>query len=182
MYYLDTCAWPVGGYPEKAVGMGGRQVSAGKEYANIYDQHTVVYEFPNGTRLVSNTRQQRKCWNKMSAQVHGTKGSANFSDARGNRLFLNAEDGGRNWTCTGKHKNMYQVERGRLFAAKPLNNGEYMAKSTLLAIMGRMATYTGRQVTWEQALASKEDLSPKKYEWGPIAMPEVALPGVTRLR
>jgi myo-inositol 2-dehydrogenase / D-chiro-inositol 1-dehydrogenase len=186
VHYLDTCAWAMGGYPEKAVGMGGRQVRVGKEYGNIYDHHSVVYEYANGIRLVSNTRQQRKCWNTMSAQVHGTKGTANFSDARGNRLFINGEDGSRKWTYTDRHKNMYQVEHDRLFAGiragQPLNNGEYMAKSTLLAIMGRMATYTGRQVSWEQALASKEDLSPKKYEWGPIAMPEVALPGVTRLR
>jgi hypothetical protein len=64
---------------------------------------------------------------------------------------------------------------------KPINNGVYMTHSTLLAIMGRMATYTGELVTWEQALNSKEDLTPPKYEWGPIEMPEVAVPGKTKL-
>ena len=65
---------------------------------------------------------------------------------------------------------MYQVEHDELFAGirdgKPLNNGEYMAKSTMLAIMGRMATYTGQEITWEQAMNSQQDLSPSKYEWG----------------
>jgi predicted dehydrogenase len=186
VHYLDTCAWAMGGYPVKAVGMGGRQVRVGKEYGNIYDHHSVVYEYADGARLVSNTRQQAKCWNTMSAQVHGTKGTANLTDTRRSRLFITGEGGGRKWTYTGKHKNMYQVEHDLLFAGiragKPLNNGEYMANSTLLAIMGRMATYTGREVTWKQAQESTEDLSPKKYEWGEIAMPEVALPGVTGLR
>ena len=94
-------------------------------------------------------------------------------------------DTGAKWRYSKKHKNMYQVEHDLLFAGirsgKPMNNGEYMANSTLLAIMGRMATYTGREVTWKQALNSQEDLSPKKYAWGPIEMPEVAIPGVARL-
>ena len=74
--------------------------------------------------------------------------------------------------------------RDELFASiragKPINNGEYMAKSTLLAIMGRMATYTGQEITWDMAWKSKEDLSPSRYEWGDIATPEAAVPGVTR--
>jgi len=66
-------------------------------------------------------------------------------------------------------------------AGTPINNGEYMARSTLLAIMGRIATYTGQEVTWEQALNSKEDLSPPKYEWGPAPAAPIAVPGVTKL-
>ena len=57
-----------------------------------------------------------------------------------------------------------------------------MAKSTLLGILGRMATYTGQAVTWEQALASTEDLTPPSYAFGPLAVPPVAMPGVTRFR
>jgi hypothetical protein len=56
-----------------------------------------------------------------------------------------------------------------------------MAHSTLLAIMGRMATYTGQQVTWEQALQSREDLSPPNYEWGPAPDAPIARPGITKL-
>jgi hypothetical protein len=84
----------------------------------------------------------------------------------------------------GEAKDMYQVEHDELFASiragKPLNNGDYMAKSTLLAIMGRMATYTGRTITWDMAMNSQEDLSPPRYEWGDLATPSVAVPGITK--
>jgi hypothetical protein len=65
-------------------------------------------------------------------------------------------------------------------AGRPLNNGEYMSKSTLLAILGRMATYTGQRITWKQAWESKQVLGPKSYEWGPAPEVEIAVPGVTK--
>ena len=78
---------------------------------------------------------------------------------------------------------MYQVEHDELFAsirsANPINNGLYMARSTMLAILGRMATYTGKAVTWEEALNSSEDLTPPVYVWGDMPSPMVAMPGRT---
>jgi hypothetical protein len=92
--------------------------------------------------------------------------------------------GATKWRYRGEKPNMYQVEHNELFAGirsgKPINNSEYMARSTMLAIMGRMATYTGQTITWDQAINSKEDLTPAKYEWGPLAVAPVALPGVTQ--
>jgi hypothetical protein len=81
---------------------------------------------------------------------------------------------------------MYQVEHDELFASvrknDVLNNGEYMAKSTLLAILGRMATYTGQKVSWEQAMNSAEDLSPSGYDWNANPPPsEIAIPGMTKV-
>ncbi len=80
---------------------------------------------------------------------------------------------------------MYQNEHDAFFASiranTPINNGDYMCKSTLLAIMGRMACYTGQVVTWEQALNSREDLSPPRYDWISLPVPAVARPGVTTL-
>ncbi len=80
---------------------------------------------------------------------------------------------------------MYQVEHDEMFAAirsgEPINNGRYMAESTLLAIMGRMATYTGQSVTWEDALNSMQDLSPERYEWGSAPEITIAIPGRTKL-
>ena len=180
VHYLDTCAWAMGGYPVRAIGMGGREVRKGTEYGNIFDHHSVVYEYENGAKFFSNTRQQPGCFNNMSASAVGTKGTAHFSERRG-KMHISGEN---TWRDMGKHKNMYQVEHDDMFAGirqgKPINNGAYMANSTLLAIMGRMATYTGRAITWQQALNSKEDLSPKKYAWGSVEMPEVATPGVTK--
>jgi predicted dehydrogenase len=181
VHFLDVCAWVMGNrYPISAVGMGGRQARTGPEYGNIYDHHGVVYEFENGAKLFSNTRQIQNCWRNMSASAVGTKGHANIDESR-HGLYI-VSDKKREYE--GERNKFYQTEHDELFASirngKPINNGEYMAYSTLLAIMGRMATYTGQKITWEQALNSKEDLTPDKYEWGQIAAPAIAIPGVTK--
>jgi hypothetical protein len=89
------------------------------------------------------------------------------------------------WKFSGQKPDPYQVEHDVLFASirsgKPVNNGDYMCRSTLIAIMGRMSTYTGKEVKWQQALNSKQDLSPPNYDWGPLSTPEVAIPGKTKL-
>jgi predicted dehydrogenase len=182
VHMLDVASWALkDAYPIKAVGTGGRQVLTGPEYGNIYDHFSIVYEYANGQRLISNTRQQPGCKNDMSAYVLGTKGRANLAEKDG-ALWLK---GATNWTFEGPNNKLYQQEHDELFASiragKPINNGEYMAKSTLLAIMGRMAAYTGQQITWEMALNSKENLSPPKYDWSvKLPDPPVSLPGVTK--
>jgi len=180
VHNLDVCSWVMNDeYPVSAVGMGGRQVRTGAEYGNIYDHHAVVFEYENGVKLYSNTRQQPNCANEVSAQVMGGKGVALLTD-RAQRI--SAEE---SWEFNGENDNFFQTEHDELFASirrgQPINNGDYMARSTLLAIMGRMATYTGKKITWEQALASQEDLSPDGYDWraNPPESP-IAVPGVTR--
>jgi predicted dehydrogenase len=183
VHYLDVCAWIMKNqYPVKAVGMGGRQVLSGPEYGQIYDHFSVVYEYADGAKLVSNCRQQPRCKNDMSALVCGTKGRAQFAERR---RGMRIQSAGPEWIFSGPQNHMYQTEHDELFAGirsgKPVNNGEYMAKSSLLAIMGRMAAYTGQEITWEMALQSKELLSPTRYDWNaqpPIAT--VAVPGQTR--
>ncbi len=181
VHYLDVCAWVMDGYPTSAVGMGGRQVRTDKKFCNIYDHHSVTYKYANGAEFFSNCRQQSDCKNDMSSHMHGSKGWALVSEKT---LEIDAT-GTSSWKFDEKVKNMYQVEHDELFAGirsgRPLNNGEYMAKSTLLAIMGRMATYTGREVTWKQALNSKQDLSPEQYAWGPAPEAPIAMPGITKL-
>jgi predicted dehydrogenase len=179
VHYLDICAWIMKGeYPVRAVGTGGRQVRIGPEYGNIYDHHSVVYEYANGARLFSNCRQQPGCHSDMSCDVLGAKGHARLTEKA---LTLTA---GTTWKYSGPDNNIYQTEHDELFASirkgKPINNGEYMAKSTMLAIMGRMATYTGQSITWDQAMNSKEDLTPEKLEWGSVPTPSVAMPGLTQ--
>jgi myo-inositol 2-dehydrogenase/D-chiro-inositol 1-dehydrogenase len=182
VHFLDVCAWVMkDAYPVRAVGMGGRQVRSGPEYGHIYDHFSVVYEYANGTKLFSNCRQQQGCAKDMSAQVVGTKGGAELSERRRGLAIHTSGD----WYYTGQTNDMYQTEHDEMFAGirsgKPIHNGDYMTKSTLLAIMGRMAAYTGQQITWEMALASKEDLSPPAYDWNiKLAVPPVAMPGKTR--
>jgi predicted dehydrogenase len=181
VHFLDVCIWIMKDtYPVSAIGMGGRQVRTGEEFGNIYDHHSVTYEFANGAKLFSNTRQMRGCQNDMSAQAVGSKGRANLSEGEGG-LYIVGDD---KWTYPHEDNDIYQTEHDELFASirkgTPINNGEYMAKSTMLAIMGRMATYTGQRITWDQAINSKEDLTPSKYEWGPIETPPIAMPGITK--
>jgi predicted dehydrogenase len=183
VHMLDASAWTLGEkYPVRAVGLGGRQVRTGPEYGHIFDHHSVVYEYANGARLYSQCRQQTDCKGDICNYVFGTKGNGIVSE-RG--MSLTPRDG-QKWQYTNKHKNMYQVEHDELFAAiragKPINNGEYMCHSTLMAIMGRMATYTGQVITWEQALNSQQDLSPPKYDWDvKLPVPPVAMPGQTKI-
>jgi len=185
VHFLDLCAWVMKDrYPSRAVGMGGRQALTGPEYGQIYDHFAVIYEYDDGARLVSDCRQQPGCKSDISAQVLGTRGRADLSERR---KGMRIRGKGGDWSFDGRENEMYQTEHDELFAAvrggKPVNNGEYMARSTLLAIMGRMAAYTGQEVTWEMAMNSQEDLRPDRYDWDAEPPPAtVAVPGVTPFR
>jgi predicted dehydrogenase len=181
VHMLDLCSWAMRNeYPVSAIGTGGRQVRTGPEYGNIYDHHAVIYEYASGVKLFATCRQQGGCAGDISATITGTKGTAYFS-SRGSYIQTDKRE-----RFGGESDSMYQVEHDELFASvrknDVLNNGEYMAKSTLLAILGRMATYTGQKVTWEQAMNSAEDLSPSGYDWNATPPPsEIAIPGMTKL-
>jgi myo-inositol 2-dehydrogenase / D-chiro-inositol 1-dehydrogenase len=185
VHSLDKMAWAMGDqYPVRAVGIGGRQVRT--DIGNIFDHHCVVYEFANGVRCHSYCRQMPGCANEVSDFVTGTTGIAvlNGTNREQHRIFNLQRT--ETWRYAGPTPSMYQVEHNELFASirngKPINNGEYMTKSTLMGIMGRMATYTGKQITWQQAQNSQEDLSPPRYDWGPLPVPPVARPGVTQVK
>jgi predicted dehydrogenase len=182
VHFLDVCAWVMKNqYPDRAIGTGGRQVRTGPEFGHIYDHFSVTYEYDNGAKLFSNCRQQKGCKNDLSAHAVGTRGRAEFSERKRGLVIKTATD---EWHGE-PDSDLYQIEHNELFAGiragKPINNGEYMAKSTLLAIMGRMAAYTGQVITWEMALNSTEDLSPPRYAWDvPLPVPPVAMPGQTK--
>jgi predicted dehydrogenase len=181
VHNLDVMAWIMKcEYPVRASGIGGRQVRTGPEYGNIFDHHCVTYEFANGVKCFSACRQQVGCAHDISNHVFGSRGTAAINEKK------TTISGPSAWQYRGPKNNIFQTEHDELFASirsgKPINNGEYMAKSTLMAIMGRMATYTGQVITWDQAMNSVEDLTPPKYEWGDLPTPPVAVPGVTRFR
>jgi predicted dehydrogenase len=183
IHSLDKMAWAMKDeYPVKAVGLGGRQVRTGPEFGHIFDHHSVVYEFKSGIKLFSNCRQQSGAALDVSDNLMGTKGVCHI-DAIRYQSTIRPYGGEIAWRSP-KDRDMYQQEHNELIASirdgKPINNGEYMTKSTMMAIMGRMATYTGQAITWEAAWNSKEDLTPAKYEFGPLATPAVARPGVTK--
>lgn len=177
VHSLDKAAWVMKDVPPvRATGLGGRQVRTSNDFGNVYDHFAVVYEYENGTRLFANCRQMAGCSVDVSDHIFGSKGSA--------ELMRAVIEGEQPWRYRGAKPNMYEEEHRAMFQAirssNPINNGDYMAKSTMLAIMGRMAAYTGQTLTWEQCLNSTEDLSPAKYEWAEVSLPPVAMPGLTR--
>jgi predicted dehydrogenase len=184
IHSLDKMAWAMKDeYPVKAVGLGGRQVRTGLEYGQIFDHHSVVYEYKDGARLFSNCRQQENTAHDISDNLVGTKGVCHI-DASKRQGTVRPHGGGSPWRSGKDDSDMYQNEHNELITSirsgKPINNGDYMTKSTMMAIMGRMATYTGQLITWEMAWNSKENLAPAKYEFGPLTVAPVARPGVTK--
>jgi predicted dehydrogenase len=179
VHSLDKMAWAMQDhYPVKATGVGGRQVRTGPEFGNIFDHHSVVFEYPGGVKVFSQCRQQADCQNDVSDFVFGTKGVAD--------IMQHTITGEKPWRYGRKSKaDMYQKEHDALFASirsgNPINNGDFMTKSALMGIMGRMATYTGKLVTWDKLMKSKEDLSPSHYEFGSLPVPPVPMPGKTKL-
>jgi predicted dehydrogenase len=180
VHSLDKMAWAMQDYPVKAVGLGGRQVRTNPKFGNIFDHHAVVYEYKSGVKLFSYCRQQDGCAPDVSDHVMGSRGTCHIDASKGEAVIV----GDQPWKYTGVRNQMYQTEHDELFASirksQPINDGEWMSKTTLMAIMGRMATYTGQAITWDMAMNSKEDLTPPKYEFGPLAVAPVAMPGVTK--
>jgi predicted dehydrogenase len=184
IHSLDKAAWAMKDvYPIRAVGLGGRQVRTEAEFGHIFDHHAVAYEYENGTRLFSFCRQQAGCAPDTSDHFMGSKGNCDVIASFPPRVKITGHGA---WVSKREDDgDMYQIEHDELFASirrgEPINDGEWMARSTLLGIMGRMATYTGQVITWDMAMNSKEDLCPKVYDMkASLAEPKVALPGVTK--
>ncbi len=177
VHNIDVMNWAFRATPVKVMGMGGRQVRTAPEYGNIFDHFAVEFEYPNGVRVMSMCRQTAGCAERVEEKIVGTKGYA----------FGYGEIGGANpWKFEAEEPNPYVVEHTDLIASiragKPLNEGKRVAESTLCAILGRMSAYTGRAISWEWGMnASKLDLSPAKYEFGPNPVDPVAVPGKTPL-
>jgi myo-inositol 2-dehydrogenase / D-chiro-inositol 1-dehydrogenase len=167
-------------HPVRAVGMGGRQVRTSPEYGHIFDHFAIDYEYQNGAHMMSMCRQIEGCENSVSEALIGTKGTADLADRR--RYSVGGQ---KPWQFAGKEVDSYLQEHTDLIesirAAKPLNELKNVTESTLTAIMGRMSAYTGRAVTWDQALNSSEDLMPTQLTWGKLPVPPVAVPGQTQL-
>jgi hypothetical protein len=160
------------------VGCGGRSVPA--EGGNIYDHFAANYIFADGTRAFLENRQMEGCFNDNSDYLLGSEGTCTVG--RGTMPHI---DGKNTWRWTGRAYDRYQREHDVLFAAirnnQPVNDGTWMTNSTLAALMGRMAAYTGQQLMWEQVLNSQESLFPEHLEWsGSLEVRPRAIPGVTK--
>jgi predicted dehydrogenase len=184
IHNLDVCNWIIDDHPLRCNGMGGRQVRTDKRYGEIWDHHFVEFEYEGGIRVFSQCRHIANCWNSVSEWVHGTAG---WADANG---AIHAKDG--EWRYRGPNPDPYQVEHDDLFAAirtgADYNEADNGAYSSLTSIMGRMATYSGQIIEWNDALNSELSLMPKTFSWDadPPVLPRsdgsypVAMPGITR--
>jgi len=186
IHNLDVINWLKHGHPVRAQGQGGRQVRTGADFGEIYDHHSVEFTYADGSTLASQCRHQPGTWSSVSEHAHGSEGSADISSAQ-----ITPRKGGA-WRSRLESGDPYQVEHDALFAAireeAPYDEVENGAHATLTAILGRMATYSGQIVTWQDALDSKLSLWPKELDWKavPPTLPDAAgrypipVPGVTQ--
>jgi myo-inositol 2-dehydrogenase / D-chiro-inositol 1-dehydrogenase len=178
IHTLDMMAWiKKDVYPTSAYSLGGRQKRTEPKYGHIFDHFATVYEWQDGTRAFSYCRQQNGCFRDVDEYILGTEGKAN--------VFRHQIEGKSPWQFEGKMRDMYQTEHDEMFAAirqgRRIDNSEYMCNSTMMALMGRMAAYTGQTISWEQAWDSTETLMPADVTWQtqpPGAT--VAVPGITK--
>ena len=186
LHNLDRATWALKGQtPIKAHGLGGRSASFGEVYGNVFDHHSVVYEYANGVKLYAFSRTQNGCYGNTDSLLLGSRGRCNVT--RG------VIEGETKWRYNGPHANPYDIEHKVLFAAirsgNPVNSGDYMAKSTLVAVMGQLACYCGRELTWEQVSKSNFVFTPKvedvRMDMEPPVKPDakgnypVPMPGLT---
>jgi predicted dehydrogenase len=177
---VDKILWAFNDQPPlRCVGTGGR-VNPNHE-GNIFDHIDVFYEWPNGARATMAQRQINGCKSDNSDYLAGAKGYGIIS---GGNIAIKAGDG---WAWKGNSKSMYQIEHDELFAAikagKTINDGKRMAISTIAGIMGRIAAYTGQEVTWQQVMESGWDLFPNPLTWETkLAIDPMAVPGKTPLK
>ncbi|MEP6735989.1 MAG: Gfo/Idh/MocA family oxidoreductase [Chryseolinea sp.] len=185
VHSLDLMQWAMGDkLPETATASGGRQVRVDPKFGNIYDHFAIEYVYANGVRGFSFSRQQPGCSNRNSVEIVGSLGNA-----RANMGESAHEITGKNkWIYEGAKNNPYQTQHDELFASirnsKPMNDGERMANSTMVAILGRMAAYSGQTLSWEEAINSNQNLGPafEDYAWDfKYKSPEIAIPGVTKV-
>lgn len=163
IHNLDVCNWLAGGFPVSAQGQGGRQVRTGLDHGEIFDHHMVEYTYASGLKMISQCRHIPGTWSSVNEYAHGTHGTADMGNAS------IQSTGGWKWRFREDEPNPYQVEHDDLFAAirggTPYNEAEYGAKSTMTSILGRMATYSGNTVMWDDAINSGQDLSPAHYDF-----------------
>ena len=179
VHTVDKVAWAFKDQPPlSCVAVGGRQIPA--EGGNIFDHFEANYLYPNGARAFIANRQITGCYNENSDYITGTKGTATIGRGPNPRI-----EGETNWNWEGQKYDMYQREHDVLFASirkgTVINNGERLATSTMLAIMGRMAAYTGQSITWDEALNSQERLIPETFDWdAKLDVPPTPRPGITK--
>ena len=187
VHNLDKGTWAVHDEPPvRAWGMGGRQVRDEPIHGDVYDHHATVFEYANGVRMHAYCRQQNGCQTEVSDKFQGTKGRC---DLLGGRI-----EGETNWRYGGPECNRFDLEHVALFSSirsgKPISDGVHMARSSLMALMCTQCSYTGRVITWDEAMNSQQRSVPERLAMDapPPVLPDahgrypIPVPGVTEFR
>ena len=191
VHNIDVANWVKNSYPVSCQGTGGRQVRTGKDYGEIFDHHIVDYVYADGTTINSQCRHYEGTYSRVDEMFLGTKGKIEGMEKKSSSLL--GYNGQPIYTHNAKNDgNPYQIEHDELFEAIAKNeykfaDAERVAKSTMTALMGRMATYSGKVVKWDEALNSQIDLFPTTLSWDamPKSLPDkdgfyqIAVPGKT---
>ncbi len=191
VHFMDVAGWIMNDQPPvDAWGYGGRQVRTDPKFGDIFDHHAVVFEYPGAEQVYAFTRQQAGCYRDVSYLVLGTKGR--LTKGRGGWGSFRIQ-GEVDWEGEKPKEHPETNTFREMFAGiqngKPINDSLSMSRSTMLAILGRMATHSGQRITWDQAYASDRVLAPKSYAWdaeppvlpGPDGQYPVPIPGVTKV-
>ncbi|HUS38553.1 MAG: Gfo/Idh/MocA family oxidoreductase [Pirellulales bacterium] len=189
IHNLDVINWLKDGFPVKANGMGGRLLRTGKDHGEIFDHHFIEYTYADGSKMFSQCRHMPGCWNSVSEHVQGSKGNANIGGAS-----IQGLDGAKIWQYGRGGAGGHQREHFDLFAdlraGKIPNEGVYGAYSTMTSIMGRMCTYSGKELSWDEALNSSVELGVRDFQSfddKPPILPDehghypIAQPGLTKV-
>jgi predicted dehydrogenase len=179
VHNLDVANWVIGAHPIRATGVGGRQERTDPRYGHIYDHFAVDFEYPSGARVMSMCRQIRGTRNRIGESFIGTKGRSNTHAGEilgpGAWKFSSTEKPLA--PMVQEHKDLVASIR----AGKPFNELKQIAESTLTAIMGREAAYTGQEVTWDDVSKVRQNLAPPTVGFVPLEVPPVPMPGRTKL-
>jgi predicted dehydrogenase len=162
VHNIDVANWFLDRLPETAYGVGGQQNRKPNQSSEIYDHHTVDFTYPGGVRIASQCRQFPGGENRVGEEFQGTKGFVRIGE-------ITDHSGKVLWKYEGKPANPYQVEHDELHDAirndKPLNDAHHGATSSFSAVLGRYATYTGKQWSYRQALELPHRLMPENLTW-----------------
>ena len=185
---IDACNWIARATPVQATGIGGRQVRAEPGIGEIFDHHCVQYTYADGSHSFSECRQQPGCWSNYSHHAHGTKGSVSFEGGDAVTIHPRGSTPKRLKGGRDGHQTEWDDFIAAIVSSRRCNEADWAADSTMTAILGRMATYSGKLVTWDEAVKSDLAYAPDRLAWdatprtkaNPDGIYPCATPGLTK--
>ena len=192
IHFVDVANWIKGEHPVEANGMGGRERPRGPEHGQNFDHHFIEYTYADGVKFYGQSRNMPGCWSTSGTVAHGTRGVGGYRVPSGQLTTAGRTPTRRMNGYIGEESWQYQGPRGRghfnalragkkfvkpvnngwfeehvqlvdaILNNKPLNEGYWGADTSMTVILGRMATYSGQVVTWDEAVAKGPNLVPAK--------------------